>query len=183
MRLCISHYPFLPTPSARRATRTDNPIIFRGTIFLPTPSARRATSLFGFDGDITDISTHALREEGDLFFLTTNSQNLNFYPRPPRGGRHAHASPEMQRLMISTHALREEGDGVNIPANTFPTSDFYPRPPRGGRQFKLDVERFKFEFLPTPSARRATRALQELFPYMSISTHALREEGDDLNIN
>ena len=79
------------------------------------------------------ISTHALREEGDLYTLS----------RPRQG------------LVISTHALREEGDrgrrqGVDHYRN------FYPRPPRGGRRgaaLRLQDTR---QFLPTPSARRAT---------------------------
>ena len=79
---------------------------------------------------------------------------------------------------------------------------FYPRPPRGGRQ--LAPKPFlhsRFQFLSTPSARRATRQRPEcdtiladfyprpprggrpqLFEYtgmrLGISIHALREEGD-----
>ena len=34
--------------------------------FLPTPSARRATSITSLSDSIIPISTHALREEGDL---------------------------------------------------------------------------------------------------------------------
>ena len=38
--------------------------------------------------EFNDISIHALREEGDFidfyYFFCPN----NFYPRPPRGGRH-----------------------------------------------------------------------------------------------
>ena len=33
------------------------------------------------------ISTHALREEGDLLPLRIGIIPANFYPRPPRGGR------------------------------------------------------------------------------------------------
>ena len=78
------------------------------------------------------ISTHALREEGDLSAAAQRRGSSDFYPRPPRGGRHT-ARPATRRLniflptpsarrattqlaycvvyaMISTHALREEGD-------------------------------------------------------------------------
>ena len=34
------------------------------------------------------ISIHALREEGDSLLSTTPASSKNFYPRPPRGGRH-----------------------------------------------------------------------------------------------
>ena len=35
----------------------------------------------------TDISTHALREEGDIVSKSVAKNKQNFYPRPPRGGR------------------------------------------------------------------------------------------------
>ena len=77
--------------------------------FLSTPSARRATlqvwpHLLG-----NPISIHALREEGDPSGMAASSGQSNFYPRPPRGGR---------------HPAQNRGGG---------TPNFYPRPPRGGR--------------------------------------------------
>ena len=80
-----------------------------------------------------NISIHALREEGDedaldflfevLGFLSTPSARratsttppslrteVNFYPRPPRGGRPWNFVDTALRLIISIHALREEGD-------------------------------------------------------------------------
>ena len=55
--------------------------------FLPTPSARRATALTDDGKELTDISTHALREEGDRSRTLPPWRLLYFYPRPPRGGR------------------------------------------------------------------------------------------------
>ena len=55
--------------------------------FLSTPSARRATYCGDRLEDGTEISIHALREEGDPTLLATSSHTTNFYPRPPRGGR------------------------------------------------------------------------------------------------
>ena len=79
--------PFLPTPSARRATQPPTaPGI--SVEFLPTPSARRATSPTA----------------------RAKPSWINFYPRPPRGGRPG---------------------GLVLGGNY--DSDFYPRPPRGGR--------------------------------------------------
>ena len=80
---------------------------------------------------------------------------LNFYPRPPRGGRQPGCRPRCRFSKISIHALREEGDESQHHTVAFPL-DFYPRPPRGGR--------------------RAVNAL--LSPFKPISIHALREEGD-----
>ena len=101
-------------------------------LFLSTPSARRATFQTGLFSAHHDISIHALREEGDTQALTKHSKHLNFYPRPPRGGRQNSTSgqdslktflstpsarratdfyyPVFANLGISIHALREEGD-------------------------------------------------------------------------
>ena len=38
----------------------------------------------------------------------------DFYPRPPRGGRHLFLLCPMQIAVISIHALREEGDPAAI---------------------------------------------------------------------
>ena len=125
---------------------------------------------------------------------------INFYPRPPRGGRHDARPVDANELLflstpsarrattplpllsmaktISIHALREEGDVGGIP---------FPKQPG--------------EFLSTPSARRATppaaapvSSMSDFYPRPPrggrqggrhsrrsphmISIHALREEGD-----
>ena len=59
----------------------------------------------------------------------------NFYPRPPRGGRHGRKLKGEDFKKISIHALREEGDSDD-----------------------LVTARREVEFLSTPSARRATAA-------------------------
>ena len=56
---------------------------------------------------------------------------------------------------------------------------FYPRPPRGGRPVKAKCQDPSQEFLSTPSARRATAGHPKGGDTMTISIHALREEGDD----
>ena len=86
------------------------------------------------------ISIHALREEGD----------------PPE---------ERLRLVqfsISIHALREEGDGKRSRAGAA-RRNFYPRPPRGGRLQQARKRREAEEFLSTPSARRATSTLANIY--------------------
>ena len=82
-------------------------------IFLSTPSARRATiRRASIDPDIA-ISIHALREEGDVWFLRETPKERYFYPRPPRGGRRAYKLLRQAAKYISIHALREEGDSKN----------------------------------------------------------------------
>ena len=56
------------------------------------------------------ISIHALREEGDERASRPRCGCLNFYPRPPRGGRPEQQHKASTRKKISIHALREEGD-------------------------------------------------------------------------
>ena len=107
--------------------------------------------------DAGEISIHALREEGDrefraksktgkLTFLSTPSARratvlrsrslfprCDFYPRPPRGGRHFCQLLFGALHPISIHALREEGDQPRLRGSVRPQ-----------------------QFLSTPSARRAT---------------------------
>ena len=61
---------------------------------------------------------------------------INFYPRPPRGGRLDAYTAMKSSDKISIHALREEGDSFNG-----------------------EVARGFVEFLSTPSARRATLSI------------------------
>ena len=100
------------------------------------------------------ISIHALCEEGDLDGRTISSS-----------------------ITISIHALCEEGDCAKARGLAI-RSDFYPRPLRGGRLHAYDHAPTTFEFLSTPSARRATRAIACCYRLQEISIHALCEEGD-----
>ena len=169
---------FLSTPSARRATKAAR-LTSRATrdfyprpprggrprmrgggiqswIFLSTPSARRATHSAAVNSSTTDISIHALREEGDRASDAERMENADFYPRPPRGGRPG-TPKRTARLKIH----------------------FYPRPPRGGRPFRISNHKFYVHnFYPRPprGGRRNFLFIQSILSFISI--HALREEGD-----
>ena len=102
------------------------------------------------------ISIHALREEGDAFFLaiavppfliSIHALREEGDFRPCRDRACAGA--------ISIHALREEGDPRSCSASPRPWN-FYPRPPRGGRRVEAVRDMLDGVFLSTPSARRAT---------------------------
>ena len=80
---------------------------------------------------------------------------MDFYPRPPRGGRLDGDDWYFVVDAISIHALREEGDRTLHRPST-PVPHFYPRPPRGGRPSASPAVRRAARFLSTPSARRAT---------------------------
>ena len=60
----------------------------RQDVFLSTPSARRATIRLPSAYPPLHISIHALREEGDDNDVEKYIMAYDFYPRPPRGGRH-----------------------------------------------------------------------------------------------
>ena len=101
------------------------------------------------------ISIHALREEGDVLPPSVPQGWFNFYPRPPRGGRHCRdILCKQAEQFLSTPSARRATAGV-----------------KGG-------EAGTALFLSTPSARRATFSGKALTHGMKISIHALREEGD-----
>ena len=67
-----------------------------------------------------------------------------------------------------------------MPVSRFmlPDFNFYPRPPRGGRRLTSMRRGCGQAFLSTPSARRATVNVTGFLTVLTISIHALREEGD-----
>ena len=124
--------------------------------FLSTPSARRATQRLDFFFDACIISIHALREEGDLQLpLCVLDMILDFYPRPPRGGRLS-VTPYNGSMFtfLSTPSARRATSCAR--PLCLPVRYFYPRPPRGGR---LAMTVMAIDII-------------------KISIHALREEGD-----
>ena len=112
----------------------------------------------GSIGQLGKISIHALREEGDVMPFADHLRLINFYPRPPRGGRPDESATEELIRAISIHALREEGD----------------------KDDRLSGNPNQI-FLSTPSARRATVTAGVVLLHLQISIHALREEGDGFN--
>ena len=126
------------------------------SVFLSTPSARRATGDCGLR-TYKSFDFYPRPPRGGRRQLQNHVlQNfLYFYPRPPRGGRPCSTCFHLWNFIISIHALREEGDVQGV----------------------INLVQL-FQFLSTPSARRATRARESLPLLPKISIHALREEGD-----
>ena len=123
---------FYPRPPRGGRHHADVPTV-KLHKFLSTPSARRATSEIILQERLQHISIHALREEGDARRSVLTWKDMDFYPRPPRGGRPGSTEPRAGR-----------------------EADFYPRPPRGGRHRPDAARQHRARFLSTPSARRAT---------------------------
>ena len=83
--------------------------------------------------DVMEISIHALRKEGDRWTRKEGSNDKNFYPRPPQGGRRTGASSKSQsERFLSTPSARR-ATAANILENSM-DENFYPRPPQGGRR-------------------------------------------------
>ena len=155
-----------------RTTRCPSP-----SNFYPRPP-RGGRRFFGRPVDkATNISIHALREEGDHTSPWNGNPLRNFYPRPPRGGRRllrAHDFPSAGHF----YPRPPRGGRRNTGDCGRRGGYFYPRPPRGGRRLPPLRRYCKKTFLSTPSARRATADYQQVIDQMVISIHALREEGD-----
>ena len=143
--------------------------------FLSTPSARRATSCHALFLAASAISIHALREEGDPLLSVLPLPSRDFYPRPPRGGR-LHLDVIRKSLFaISIHALREEGDGRQL-ANLERSYQFLSTPSarRATRREGHGADGWVL-FLSTPSARRATtRGIMLDAPSLFLSTPSAR---------
>ena len=105
----------------------------------------------------------------------------HFYPRPPRGGRLRLLSSSWIWPAISIHALREEGDQPRSYDEIL--NDLFLSTPSARRAtFSPNVLQAHRLFLSTPSARRATVVVILVLVDLVISIHALREEGDTSSI-
>ena len=124
-------------------------------IFLSTPSARRATH------------QHQSQERNIHYF----------YPRPPRGGRLIEPEAGEKKQEISIHALREEGDSKVINDVSAENISIHALREEGDITTAAALWAW-WEFLSTPSARRATIQRTIGSGLDGISIHALREEGD-----
>ena len=86
---------------------------------------------------------------------------LDFYPRPPRGGR-------------PTGLHRLQAGRIH----------FYPRPPRGGRRTTWQNAMHGSAFLSTPSARRATAKTERKHPaFVSLYTSLHKLQRDACKTN
>ena len=125
-----------------------------GDRFLSTPSVGRATHIRQHIGCTVDISIRALRGEGDKTAAVRCHKQLDFYPRPPWGGR--------PRLSSSFPAF----------------AAFLSTPSVGRATAETQTIIDSLIFLSTPSVGRATKAPPLCLLDTIISIHALRGEGD-----
>ena len=169
---------FLSTPSARRATAAHRMDSTAQRRFLSTPSARRATHFKSISGYTQQqfLSTPSARR-ATVAVAGAAALAIDFYPRPPRGGRPGIVGLHCVAKNISIHALREEGDfSVHLPVRCHPISIHALR--EEGDVAGVVSLWVVHRFLSTPSARRATCCPRCCLHPFGISIHALREEGD-----
>ena len=146
---------FLSTPSARRATHHHCYVPPRHWISIHALREEGdANSKYKVLGDM-QISIHALREEGDTVFRAASMRGLDFYPRPPRGGRLAERSGiDFEVVFLSTPSARRATSAhflVRCSHLFLSTPSARRATGRCARHVAAQV------FLSTPSARRATR--------------------------
>ena len=126
--------------------------------FLSTPSARRATRCTRTMLFTRTISIHALREEGDETQTSSTLPPWKFL-----------STPSARRATVP--AFRASRRPYN----------FYPRPPRGGRPTTETVISSISNFYPRPPRGGRPPESDKIYVILSISIHALREEGDRLH--
>ena len=102
------------------------------------------------------ISIHALREEGDLAQAVRDSKVVQFLSTPSVRRATAAASGRGCQGPISIHALREEGDGVDGASPSLPMEISIHALREEGDDAYRGYQQQDWEFLSTPSVRRAT---------------------------
>ena len=124
---------FYPRPP--RGGRRINPSQHEAVSVISIHALREEGDVGRVKDDIkpNQISIHALREEGDSSPEGERGIPLDFYPRPPRGGRRSAVEAVKGGLQfLSTPSARR---ATTAPLWVLsPPAYFYPRPPRGGRR-------------------------------------------------
>ena len=124
--------------------------------FLSTPSARRATGCNKQVVDLTYISIHALCEEGDYCFSNAAFVRSKFLSTPS-ARRATDPRVLLQRARtISIHALCEEGDPGLWHSDTKAGRISIHALCEEGDGTNQAICQLGYQFLSTPSARRAT---------------------------
>ena len=124
------------------------------------------------------ISIHALRVEGDAAEKLGFTNRINFYPRPPGGGRRQTSiSCSAAGGFLSTPS-GWRATMIAHPAAILP-HNFYPRPPGGGRRLRTgDGEMLAKISIHALRVEGDVRVRKPAVAHIRISIHALRVEGD-----
>ena len=148
---------FLSTPSARRATTTMMIKNQENGHFYPRPPRGGRLLKMSCEKCRSNISIHALREEGDFSALRLARHAGQFLSTPSARRATSMGTTAGWRKSISIHALREEGDAHRPEERAGP----------GG----ISIHALREEGDPSFGV---------VLRFCPISIHALREEGDNL---
>ncbi len=184
----ISNNKFQSTPSVGRATFLCRSLCSQTQHFNPRPpwGGRRLSECT--ECEVTEISIHALRGEGDCGVREALLTDIAFQSTPSVGRATAHTLSFFPRGTISIHALRGEGDTDYLHQvernRTFQSTPsvgratarnlvyniineyFNPRPPWGGRPrdgLKLVCNFQHFNPRPPWGGRHQKHALTMMF--------------------
>ena len=172
----VSSRNFYPRPP-RGGRLVGRCLVVRTTEFLSTPSARRATTSEDFHCIREPISIHALREEGDTLYHKSSLTMRDFYPRPPRGGRPGGSTSDLIGL-ADFYPRPPRGGRPSSCRKRTGLQYFYPRPPRGGRPVVRAGDAATVPISIHALREEGDHTGHHAGCAIDISIHALREEGD-----
>ena len=151
------------------------------------------------DAVLQSISIHSLRMEGDVDVAEGVKADTVFQSTPSTRRETAVLQLLDAAGTISIHSLHTEGDSIRT-ARSRPLPYFNPLPPHGGRQIPVLRLAKVHVFQSTPSTRRETHFLTQIFTvalfqstpstrretvfmrdmqeFYAISIHSLHTEGD-----
>ena len=112
-----------------------------------------------------------------MFVSPESSPGRNFYPRPPRGGRHHRPYSQYLQQNISIHALREEGDRWKNQGSRGGFISIHALREEGDLQEQQDALRHQIS-IHALREEGDVGADEHIGNGDLISIHALREEGD-----
>ena len=144
--------------------------------FLSTPSARRATSCPATPSTEQRNFYPRPPRGGRRTAIPDKPVRRDFYPRPPRGGRLVFQVAGDAETVISIHALREEA--TSIPRKAFEEFVFLSTPSARRRPTRKRPASSTLYFYPRPPRGGRHKVAPHVFLAVHISIHALREEGD-----
>ena len=149
----------------------------RVLMFQSTPSGGKATHLQPVGQDVQNVSIHAFRGEGDVYFDCDNRLTNSFNPRLPGGRRPCRSANVQHSRRVSIHAFRGEGDD-HAPTSCA-ESQWFQSTPSGGKATDTEIAKALDEMVSIHAFRGEGDRRKCLRSYLIVvSIHAFRGEGD-----
>ena len=141
---------FYPRPPRGGRHTYSKAQVIRSVYFYPRPPRGGRPQLVDALDRSSQISIHALREEGDGDKKELRLDAYRFLSTPSaRRATYSTGSSLLNTIgFLSTPSARRATPCCYIPRTAW--SDFYPRPPRGGRLSSSSMCRYSVNFYPRP---------------------------------